>query len=369
LGTLNFSRRGGLGNQATVLIIVAVLLAGGAASYFYITNSSLGKQPTLTTFGISKTAGFSSFYIAQQKGFFINQGINASLVSYDTDAALITAVSAGKADFSVATPLEISDAISSGTKIQIIGNVETSIPPGAGIVVRASSNITTAAQLAGKKVGIVAKGTLPDYLALQLEKSTGITFTEVVLTGASRTTSLLGGQVDALVSVDPELYQLAGSRQAKMIVDLSAQLSGQWTPYTVLFTRPTMIQNQSDVIKKVMQALYNSAAYMHFDAKDTIPLVANFTSSSTDIGTRLYNDTISVLSTNGAVDPNFLMQNINNLKTIIGDKSVTPTIGTLYYGNFVPMTASAAGIIRFPLYFRPLDTDLAPGPPLPARVS
>jgi ABC-type nitrate/sulfonate/bicarbonate transport system substrate-binding protein len=348
---LKGSRRAGLGTEATVLLIVAVLLVGGAASYYFIINSPLGTQPTQVTFAVSKTAGFAPLYVGLQKGLFLSQGINASFVTLDTDPALISAVSGGQAEFSVAAPLAVSDAISSGTKIQIIGNVETTIPPGAGIVVTANSPITSPSQLAGKKVGISAKGTLPDYLALMLEKKLGITFTEVTLTGSARTSALLGGQVDALVSVDPELYQLVASHQAKMLVDLSSELSDQWTPYSVLFTTTSMVQSHPDVVKKVMQGLYDSMAYMQNDPKDTVPLMANLTTSSPDVGSRLYNDTVEVLSSNGAIDPNALVQNINNLKMIAGDKTVTPPTGTLYDSAFVPVTvtATAAALVRPPV--------------------
>ncbi len=93
----------------------------------------------------------TGIYVAQQKGWYQQQGLNLSILPYSQNAAPETLVASGKADFAISFEESVTTARVSGQDLVSIAAIvqhNTS-----ALAVRAESGITSPAQLASKVYG------------------------------------------------------------------------------------------------------------------------------------------------------------------------------------------------------------------------
>ena len=93
----------------------------------------------------------TGIYVAQQKGWYQQQGLNLSILPYSQETAPETLVASGKADFAISFEESVTTARVSGQDLVSIAAIvqhNTS-----ALAVRADSGITRPAQLAGKVYG------------------------------------------------------------------------------------------------------------------------------------------------------------------------------------------------------------------------
>ncbi len=93
----------------------------------------------------------TGIYVAQEKGWYQQQGLNLSILPYSANVAPEALVASGKADFAISYEENVTTARVSGEDLVSIAAIiqhNTS-----GLAVRADSGITSPAQLAGKIYG------------------------------------------------------------------------------------------------------------------------------------------------------------------------------------------------------------------------
>ncbi len=147
--------------RKSVLSLVVILswlgvacAAGGGKS---------GDLPDLGTIkvGFLPVTGYGGFYVAAEKGYFKDQGLDVVLERFDTGSKMIAPLSAGQLDVGMGEPgTALFNAIHQGLEVKVVCGTSAykegfaQIP----IVVRKdlvdSGEITQIADLAGKKIGI-----------------------------------------------------------------------------------------------------------------------------------------------------------------------------------------------------------------------
>ncbi len=132
-----------------ILAALAPLLLAACAS-----TTGQGPQ-NLTTVSLAldytPNTNHTGIYVAQQKGWYEQQGLNLDILPYSQTAAPEALVAAGKADFAISYEESVTTARVSGQDLVSIAAIiqhNTS-----GLAVRADSGITRPAQLAGKVYG------------------------------------------------------------------------------------------------------------------------------------------------------------------------------------------------------------------------
>jgi ABC-type nitrate/sulfonate/bicarbonate transport system substrate-binding protein len=113
------------------------------------------RSPDLTQVSLAldytPNTNHTGIYVAQQKGWYRQQGLNLSILPYSANAAPETLVATGKADFAISYEESVTLARVSGQDLVSIAAIiqhNTS-----GLAVRTDSGITTPAGLAGKIYG------------------------------------------------------------------------------------------------------------------------------------------------------------------------------------------------------------------------
>ena len=142
---------------------------------------------------------YAPLYIAQEKGFFAEEGLNVEFY-YAAAADIVKNVAAGNVEFGFPNADAVVAAKAQGIPVKV---VHTTYQEGLGaIIFGTDSGIRTPADLKGKKVAVTSLGSA-NYFQLQAAmESEGLSIddvqVEIVGTGAILT-ALTEGQVDAIV--------------------------------------------------------------------------------------------------------------------------------------------------------------------------
>ena len=168
-----------------VLIALLVLVLGGVGVYAWLQQSAkkapaAAKLTKVTmNMGWLHQAQFAGFYVAKEKGFYKDAGLDVQLLGYKDGVDLNKDVAEGKIDFATTTPLEVIAARDKGDKVKAIAAIYQTSPY--AFVSPKSANIKTPADLKGKTLGYVGGNTQAKISYPSLLSSYGISLSQVTV--------------------------------------------------------------------------------------------------------------------------------------------------------------------------------------------
>lgn len=139
-------------------------------------------------------------YVAQEEGFFKQQGLTVKIISPTDPGDPLKMVAAGKADIAITYQPTLMMAVDEGIPVVRIGTLIAT--PLNALAVLQSGNIKTIQDLKGKKIGYSMDGT--DHVMLDsLLASAGLTEKDVTLVNVhyGLTQALMEGNVDAITGI------------------------------------------------------------------------------------------------------------------------------------------------------------------------
>ena len=150
--------------------------------------------------------GLAPFYVAMDKGFFEDCGLDFSMVDFDDSSASCSALLAGKVDLAYTTldAAIIAESQYEEDMLDVTAIVDESAGAD-GILVK--NDINSIADLKGKKVGVSINQT-SHYLLMQALETAGLTDADVDLvnmTSSDAGVSFISGDLDAAVTWEPYL--------------------------------------------------------------------------------------------------------------------------------------------------------------------
>jgi len=182
---------------ATVLAIV--LIIGGCGE----DTSQSSTEPTQVKIKLAldwyPNANHIGLYIAQEKGYFSEEGLEVEMYTPSDPSTVLQTVGAGQDDFGISYQPDILLARAQGVPVvSIAGMVQH---PLNSLMSLESSGIVRPGQLKGKKVGYPGIPTNEPLLQTMLKADglAGLEDVELVNVGFNLGPSLISGQVDAVV--------------------------------------------------------------------------------------------------------------------------------------------------------------------------
>jgi len=235
-------------------MVIVVLLSsflsacvpGGLGQKSEDTNLKMGLLPILDIL---------PFYVAEQKGYFEQEGITVEFVPVKSAQERDALMQAGEIDGM------LNDLISTGlfnrdkVQIKIVATVRRAYPeaPQFRVLAAPGSGITSVQDLVGVSIGI-SQNTIIEYLTDRLLEAEGLSPDQIQVVEVSaipvRFEQLMAGQIQAATLPDP-LAQGAMAGGATLVVDDS-----QYTQYSqsVLSFSTAAIETKPNTIKKFLKA-------------------------------------------------------------------------------------------------------------------
>lgn len=232
--------------------------ANGAAG----TGSASGGAPEQSniTVGVLKSADAVTLQIAQDKGFFKQQGLNVKVVTETTTNQGTQGLLGHTMDFTTENYVGMfaQEKAVKGLNLKIVADDGQSSPNLWVLLVAKDSNLTSLSQLKGKKVGFPAKGfnfgsMAADILMAPYHLSSK-DFTTVVLPFPATQQALAKHTVDAIFTTEPFITVSEAATGDRVLEDmLSGPLAG--FPTSCWGTTASFVQQNPKTVAAFQRAM------------------------------------------------------------------------------------------------------------------
>lgn len=192
----------------------------------------------------STWVGYGPFYIARDKGFFKDEGVDVELTVMEDTPIKMGALMAGQIDLVASTVDEFPIYMKPGKMLHYILAVDNS-KGGDGVV--ANKDITSIQGLKGKKVAF-EQGSVSQFFLNALLKDAGMTQDDIEAVNMAATdagVAFAAKQVDAAVTWEPALSQGAKAEHGHILLT-SADKPGLITD-VVAVTAETAVTRKDDI--------------------------------------------------------------------------------------------------------------------------
>ncbi|MBI1217642.1 MAG: aliphatic sulfonate ABC transporter substrate-binding protein [Rhodobacteraceae bacterium] len=195
-------------------------LRGFALGAALVLASAPFAQAAKLSIGLSTWVGYGPLYIAQDKGFFKEEGLDVDLVKMEDVKTRMPALMAGRLDLAVTTIDTVLNFYSPDHPLDYVFALDDS-KGGDGIV--AKDTITSVADLKGKTVAY-AEGSVSQFFLSVLLKNVGLKLSDVKtqnMTAGDAGAAFVAGRVDAAVTWEPWLTRGKMAPHSKLLIDSS----------------------------------------------------------------------------------------------------------------------------------------------------
>jgi NitT/TauT family transport system substrate-binding protein len=217
-----------------------------------VTPTSAGLTPVRLPVGYIPNVQFAPLYVAIDKGYFKQNGIDLS-IDYSTEIDAVSLVGAGQLKFAIASGDQVLPARSQGLPVVYVAAWYQEYP--VGIASKTSQNILKPSDLKGKKIGIpILSGA--SYIGLRaLLSAGGLTEKDVTIdtVGFTQVESLATDREQAIVVYvpnEPTVLRSQGySINVLRVADFLKLVSNG------LVTNETTLANHPDLVRRMVASL------------------------------------------------------------------------------------------------------------------
>ncbi|MDR1971696.1 MAG: ABC transporter substrate-binding protein [Treponema sp.] len=260
-----------------VLLLAAVTLPGVYARGK--TDSSVAEEDYVVKIGRGVTVGLCSapFFIAQEKGFYEEEGLKWDEVQVDTGQTNLL-LTTGQIDVTNNLLATLIQPLANGLEVKIPLGLHTGCVK---VLVRPDSPIRGPADLKGKKIGttgMAASGTVitQRYLA---ELGIGVSADNlevewVIYQSADLPLALERVQVDAIAQGDPTAHIIESEGKGRVIINSATDDYLKEEFCCVIVAGANFVKNYPQTAAKFVRAIQKAAAYVQNNPDETARLMA-----------------------------------------------------------------------------------------------
>ncbi len=239
------------------LAVFLIALLGGCGNTTDTTPLRIAVLPILDALPL---------FVAQQQGYFADEGVKVDLVSVSSAAERDQLLQAGQIDGMITDLVAL--ALYNHDATQVIGlryaMVPTEQSPQFRILASAASGYTTPADLAGVPVG-VSEGTVIEYVTDRLLAAAGVPHGEIQTLAVPRIPdrmSLLNAGDLAAATLPEPLGSLAMQQGATLILDDSAHPEYSCSLYAM---RADVVRDRNDAVSRFVRAIDRASTMINAD--------------------------------------------------------------------------------------------------------
>ena len=217
---------------------------------------------------------------AQKMGMFAKAGLDVELQKFNSGAAVTAAVIGGAIDIGKSSIIPLINAHVHGVPLQIVASGELWLTnaPISGMVVKKDGPITSARDLTGKTVAVVALGDLTHtgaraWLDQNGGNSKSVHYLE--LPSSAVLAALNDGRIDAANVSNPVFTQIVASGGVRIIGRPADAIAKRYL-VTGFFTTDAYLAKNADTVLKFVQVLRTAAAYTNTHHAETLAMTAAF---------------------------------------------------------------------------------------------
>jgi sulfonate transport system substrate-binding protein len=262
--------------QIILRIALAVLVLATGACVFACTrtdNKSTGPSEKITI-AYSATTDAVLAEVAQSRGYYREEGLEATARFHPYGKPALEDLLAGNADFATVAETPIMFAIMNGEKISVIATIQTSEIMNA-VLARRDKGIVTPGDLKGKKIAATL-GTTSDFFLDAILGVNGISRNDVKIVDLKAEAipdALARGEVDAVSTFAPYVA-LTQKKLGDSVITFRDKDIYRWT-FNVVATQEFIRKNPGKV-NKMLRALVKAEKFIKVNPAEAQKIVADF---------------------------------------------------------------------------------------------
>jgi NitT/TauT family transport system substrate-binding protein len=242
------------------LITTAAALAISAAL------PARAQSSTKITFGYTAVSDFASVFVAAEEGFFKKRGLDVELKFIPLSSAIPAAIQSDSLQIGGPTPTVFLQSVDGGLDHVVLagGGVLSKTYTDVAAVARAGSNIRSAQDFIGKKVGVPGLGALLHVTFRQWLKTNGVDSRQVSFIEApfpQHADLIRGGSIDAVVTAGPFMARILDSGTG-YVASFYTTFLPEGMPTVVHVARRDWAKANPAAVKAFVQAVQEGAAFM-----------------------------------------------------------------------------------------------------------
>ena len=221
--------------------------------------STVPVVPEKVNFGVFSGPASTLIYVAQERGIFRKNGIDASIKEYETGLLSVQDLIAGNLDMATASEFVIASKSFKNTDLRIITAINSAND--SEMIVRRDRGIRAPKDLIGKKIG-VTRGTNLDFFLgtyLTLNDIPLKSVTIVNLRPSEMSAAVSAGRVDAVSTFSPYTDAVKSSLGQNAI---SWPMQSGQSYYFLLCTKESFIQSHSGLIERILLSLIEAERFL-----------------------------------------------------------------------------------------------------------
>ncbi len=311
------------------------------------------------TIGIVNAVSDGTLFIAQEKGYFKAEGIEAEFVAFDTGAKMVAPMGAGQLDVGGgAASAGLYNAVDRGIRIKIVADKATNVKgaPFQSFMVRKElvdkGQVKTLADLKGRKIAITGAGGSDASVLNEAMKSVGLKYSDVekvYLGFPQHAPAFQNGAIDGSITTEPTTTNIQRLGAAVVLTGNDAFYPNAQTA-TIMFSGD-FAEKRRDVAVKFIKA-YLRAARDFNDAMvngklqgpggdELVAILAKYTVIK-DVNV-LRNMVMAGVNPNGAVNEESMRKDLAFFKEIGDVTSAKVSVEQVVDQSFVAEAAKALG--------------------------
>ena len=216
--------------------------------------------------------GYGPFYLAQDKGFCREEGVELNFVDEPLDSARMVAFKEGMLDFEGGTLDLLVSKVAGGAPIVAVMEIDTSF--GSDAIV-AAADIKTLDDLEGKSV-VLARDDVGETFLSYLFYKKGITLDKVKMVSYNSefvAEAFLKGEAEACVTWEPQVSEALKRPGAHILA------STREYPDVIIDTlnvRRDLLEKDPDLVKGLMRAWFKALKYYRDEPEEASAIIAAY---------------------------------------------------------------------------------------------
>lgn len=243
------------------LFIVFVVMLSGC--------DNAGDKPI--SIGINPWPGYEFLYLADQKGFYKDEGLDVKIVEYGSLSDVRRGYERGNLDAMAVTLIEVLQAKSNSSRHPIVSLV-ADYSNGADIIL-ARSDIKNIKDLKGKRVGADTTS-LPVFILVRALEKAGLGIDDITLVSLEQTTmeqEYINGNIDVVVTYPPVSVRLKERKDTRTIFT-SKEIPGE--VMDVLAIDESVLRARPGIKDKIVRAWDRALKYAEQNTREANTIMA-----------------------------------------------------------------------------------------------
>lgn len=242
------------------------LITSAAALAACATLPLRAQTSTKISFGYTAVSDFASVFVAAEEGLFKKHGLEVELKFIPLSSAIPAAIQSDSLQIGGPTPTVFLQSVDGGLDHVVLagGGVLSKTYTDVSVMARAGSNIRSAQDFVGKKVGVPGLGALLHVTFRQWLKNNGVDYRQVSFIEApfpQHADLIKGGSIDAVVTAGPFMARILDSGTGYVASYYSTFLP-EGLPTVVHVARRDWAKANPAAVKGFVQAVQEGAAFM-----------------------------------------------------------------------------------------------------------